>query len=172
GFHFVSGHSDWEISANHYCVIVTDDLLQCVVYSASTTPARLSGIEYIVSSAAFETFDYEERQLWHSHAYEVTSGFLIQPGLPEAVDHVIMKDVLVGTYGKTFATWSYESQNLSYPLGIPDLVVGYTGDSQITPNFVTQRDELFGTNTTETKENREDIVAPPVIAGADSWKYG
>lgn len=24
-----------------------------------------------------------ERQLWHSHGYEVTSGFLVEPGLPD-----------------------------------------------------------------------------------------
>lgn len=59
GFHFVSGHSDWEISANHYCVIIRDDMLQCAIYNTATAPARLAGIEYIISSDAFETLDYE-----------------------------------------------------------------------------------------------------------------
>ncbi|KAI0131205.1 DUF1264-domain-containing protein [Daldinia grandis] len=172
GFHFVSGHSDWEISANHYCVIIRDDMLQCAVYNTATTPARLAGIEYIISSDAFETLNYEERQLWHSHVYEVTSGFLTQPGLPASVDHTIMKDVLVGTYGKTFHTWRYDQQNSTYPIGIPELVMGYTGDDQITPDFVTKRDELFGLNTTEVRESRSDIPHPLVVPGADSWKYG
>ncbi|KAI0121479.1 DUF1264-domain-containing protein [Hypoxylon sp. NC0597] len=172
GFHFVSGHSDWEISANHYCVIIADDTLQCAVYNTATTPARLAGIEYIITTEAFETLDYEERQLWHSHVYEITSGFLIEPGLPSSVDHTIMKDVLVGTYGKTFHTWRYDQQNSSYPIGIPELVMGYTGDDQITPDFVTKRDEMFGVNTTEIRESRCDITPPSVVAGADSWKYG
>ncbi|KAI2783075.1 DUF1264-domain-containing protein [Daldinia loculata] len=172
GFHFVSGHSDWEISANHYCVIIRDDMLQCAIYNTATAPARLAGIEYIISSDAFETLDYEERQLWHSHVYEVTSGFLTQPGLPASVDHTIMKDVLVGTYGKTFHTWRYDQQNSTYPIGIPELVMGYTGDDQITPDFVTKRDELFGLNTTEVRESRSDIPHPPLVPGADSWKYG
>ncbi|KAI0850107.1 DUF1264-domain-containing protein [Daldinia vernicosa] len=172
GFHFVSGHSDWEISANHYCVIIRDDMLQCAVYNTATAPARLAGIEYIITSDAFETLDYEERQLWHSHVYEVTSGFLTQPGLPASVDYTIMKDVLVGTYGKTFHTWRYDQQNSTYPIGIPELVMGYTGDDQITPDFVTKRDELFGLNTTEVRESRSDIPHPPVVPGADSWKYG
>ncbi|KAI1800191.1 DUF1264-domain-containing protein [Daldinia bambusicola] len=172
GFHFVSGHSDWELSANHYCVIIRDDMLQCAIYNTATTPAHLAGIEYIISSDAFETLDYEERQLWHSHVYEVTSGFLTQPGLPASVDHTIMKDVLVGTYGKTFHTWRYDQQNSTYPIGIPELVMGYTGDDQITPDFVTKRDEMFGLNTTEIREARCDIPHPPVAAGADSWKYG
>lgn len=83
-----------------------------------------------------------------------------------------MKDVLVGTYGKTFHTWRYDQQNSTYPIGIPELVMGYTGDSQITPDFVVQRDELFGVNTTEIRDSRADISPPVVISGADSWKYG
>jgi hypothetical protein len=59
GFHFVSGHSSWEISANHYCVIMSSDMLQCAVYNTATSPARLAGIEYIITTAAFETLDYE-----------------------------------------------------------------------------------------------------------------
>lgn len=61
GFHFVSGHSDWEISANHYCVIIRDDMLQCAVYNTATSPAHLAGIEYIITTDAFETLDYEGR---------------------------------------------------------------------------------------------------------------
>ncbi|KAI5925076.1 DUF1264-domain-containing protein [Camillea tinctor] len=172
GFHFVSGHSDQEVSANHYCVIVRDDMLQCVIYNTATTPAHLAGIEYIISRSAFETLDYEERQLWHSHSYEITSGYLIEPNLPDSVDHTIMKDVLVETYGKTFHTWRYDQQNATYPIGIPELMMGYTGDDQITPDFVTQRDQMFGVNTTAIRESRSDIPAQEIVAGADSWKYG
>ncbi|KAJ8132136.1 hypothetical protein O1611_g1484 [Lasiodiplodia mahajangana] len=172
GFHFVSGHTDWEISANHYCTIIRDDLLQCAVYNTATTPAHLAGIEYIITEDAFSTLDYEERQLWHSHAYEVTSGFLVEPGLPASVDHTIMKDVLINTYGKTFHTWRYDQQNSTYPIGIPELVAGFTHDDQITPDFVTKRDELFGVNTTEIRESRCDITPNEVLPGADSWKYG
>lgn len=113
-----------------------------------------------------------ERQLWHSHVYEVTSGFLVEPGMPDSVDHTIMKDVLVGTYGKTFHTWRYDQQNSTYPIGIPELVMGYTSDDQITPDFVTKRDAMFGTNTTGVRESRADITPPEVLPGADSWQYG
>jgi hypothetical protein len=92
--------------------------------------------------------------------------------MPDSVDHTIMKDVLVGTYGKTFHTWRYDQQNATYPIGIPELVMGYTGDGQITPDFVTKRDDMFGVNTTEIRESRADITPPDVVPGADSWKYG
>ncbi|KAI0906317.1 hypothetical protein F4823DRAFT_627160 [Ustulina deusta] len=172
GFHFVSGHTDYEVSANHYCVIIRDDMLQCVVYNTATTPTHLAGIEYIITEEAFATLDYEERQLWHSHAYEVTSGFLVEPGLPGVVDHTIMKDVLVNTYGKTIHTWRYDQKDSLYPVGVPELVMGFTHDEQITPDFVLDRDSHFGMNTTEIRESRADIVPNEVLPGADSWKYG
>jgi hypothetical protein len=171
GFHFLSGDTNAEISANHWCAIISDDFLQCVVYNTATAPTRLAGIEYIISPTAFESLDYEERQLWHSHSYEVTSGFLIEPNMPPSVDHAIM-EVLVGTYGKTFHTWRYDQANSSLPLGIPEIVMGYTGSSQITPGFVTKRDALFGVNTSAIRESRADIMAPKVIEGADSWRNG
>ena len=99
-----------------------------------------------------------ERQLWHSHAYEVTSGFLIEPGTPDVVDHVIMKEILVGSYGKTFHTWRYDQTNSSIPMGIPELVQGFTGDGQITPEFVQKRDALFGVNTADIRNSRKDII--------------
>ncbi|KAI0418184.1 DUF1264-domain-containing protein [Xylaria grammica] len=172
GFHFVSGHPDWEISANHFCTIIRDDLLQCAVYNTATAPARLAGIEYIITEDAFETLDHEERQLWHSHAYEITSGFLIEPGLPAPVDHAVMRDVLADTYGKTFHTWRYDQQNATYPLGVPELVMGFTRDDQITPAFVARRDALFGTDTAAVRAARGDIRPSEVRDGADSWRYG
>jgi len=171
GFHFLSDNTHAEISADHYCAIISNDFLQCVVYNTATTPTRLAGIEYIISATAFESLDYEERQLWHSHSFEVTSGFLIEPNMPASADHAIM-EILVGTYGKTFHTWRYDQINSSLPLGIPEIVMGFTGSSQITPDFVTERDVLFGVNTTAIRESRADIVAPAVIEGADSWKKG
>jgi hypothetical protein len=80
-----------------------------------------------------------------------------------------MSNVLVGTYGKTAHTWRFDAVNSTMPTGIPELVMGYTGDGQITPAFVEKRDELFGVNTSAVREERSGIVAPPVIEGADSW---
>lgn len=111
----------------------------------------------------------EERQLWHSHSYEVTSGFLIEPHMPASIDLAIMSSVLVGTYGKTAHTWRFDAANKTVPEGIPELVMGYTSDGQITPDFVTKRDELFGVNSTEIREQRSNITKPDVIEGADSW---
>jgi len=173
GFHFLSGNGSAEISANHYCTILSDDFLQCTVYNSNTTPAHLVGIEYIVSTALFETLDYEERQLWHSHGYEVTSGSLIEPGMPASIDLSIMK-VLVGTYGKTVHSWRFDEKDNPVPIGVPELVMGYTKDGQICETFIEARDELFGISTTEVRAARTaaGITTPEAVPGADSWKYG
>ncbi|KAF2454904.1 putative lipo protein [Lineolata rhizophorae] len=171
GFHFISGQPDAYIHANHHCSIMNADFIQCAIYVPGTNPARLAGIEYIVSGALFSTFPHEERQLWHSHQFEVTSGYLTEPGTPEIVDHEIMK-ILVNSYGKTVHTWRYDQKDNDVPLGIPEFVNGYTGDGQLPQWFVDDRDELMNVNTTATRIAREDIEPPPVQEGADSWKYG
>ena len=91
--------------------------------------------------------------------------------MPASIDYAVM-EVLAGTYGKTAHTWRYDAQNFSVPVGIPELVMGYTEDGQVTPEFVTQRDELFGVNSTEIRESRVNITAPAILPGADSWKEG
>jgi hypothetical protein len=40
-------------------------------------------LEYIISENLFKTLDEEDKKLWHSHHYEVKSGTLIAPGIPE-----------------------------------------------------------------------------------------
>ena len=93
--------------------------------------------------------------------------------MPPTADKSVM-EILVQTYGKTWQTWRWDQQNSSVPFGIPQLLMGYTGDSQVTPGFVSQRDQLFGVNTARIRQQRESInaTAPPVIHGADSWKNG
>jgi hypothetical protein len=171
GFHFISGHPDEVIHANHHCVIMNDDFIQCAIYVPGTNPARLAGVEYIISGNIFETLPMEERELWHSHQYEVSSGLLIEPGTPSNVDKEVMK-ILVNTYGKTWHTWPYDSKNNSIPLGIPDLVNGYTGTGQVPKTLVQTRDDFFGVNSTAIGMNRTDIIVPKTIDGADAWKKG
>ncbi|KIX06462.1 uncharacterized protein Z518_04438 [Rhinocladiella mackenziei CBS 650.93] len=175
GFHFISGEPDHYLQANHHCSLVGntgfDAFIQCAIYVPGTQPARLAGIEYIVSGDAFASFPIEERQLWHSHQFEVSSGYLIEPGLPETVDKEIMK-ILVNSYGKTVHTWRWDQKNNTLPLGIPELVNGYTGHGQLPPDFVEERDDYYEVNSTKISQSRRDIVVPEVQRGADVWKEG
>jgi hypothetical protein len=171
GFHFISGEPTHSLQANHHCTVNSPDFIQCLIYVPGSNPARIAGIEYIVSGATFAKLPMEERQLWHSHQYEVSSGLLIEPGMPGSVDLEVMK-ILVDSYGKTFHTWRYDQKNNSLPLGIPEIVNGYTGDGQLPTDLVATRNNYFAVNSTEIKAQRAGITVPPIQEGADIWKQG
>ena len=128
------------------------------------------GVEYIITRKLFETLDNEEKMLWHSHEYEVKSGTLIAPGIPEIAEHELMEK-LVSTYGKTIHTWHTDQQR-SLPLGAPMIMMGFTGDGQIHQDLVTARDQRFNVSTPEIKKNRQDIPVTGIVPGADAWKKG
>lgn len=172
GFHFYADDMGRQIEAHHYCTHVTEDFFQCVIYDGNEKGARLIGIEYIVSEKLFQTLPEDEKPLWHSHRHETTSGELIMPGIPSAVEHTAIA-TLVSTYGKTWHTWQID-KNSSLPLGIPQLMMGFTQDGQIKPELLQDRDRRLGVKTSETKKSREDLLktALPVQAGADGWTGG
>ena len=170
GFHFYADDMGRQVEANHFCTHLTEDFHQCVIYESNQTNARLIGVEYIVSERLFKTLPEEEKKLWHSHHYEVTSGMLVAPGVPNPAEHAFMKD-LVTTYGKTWHTWQID-RNDDLPLGIPQLMMGFTKDGQIKQSLVNDRDRRFGFSTQDEKKNRNDIPVPPVVPGANSWQSG
>lgn len=46
---------------------------QCLIYDAPKNPAKLIGVEYMITKKLYETLDTEERKLWHSHDYEAST---------------------------------------------------------------------------------------------------
>lgn len=99
GFHCAKDEPDSQMEAHHYCKVVNDDLLQCVLFDGNTREANLIGIEYIVFAHLFGTLPDEERPHWHPHNFEVLSGQLVAPGLPEAAEHALMK-LLMNSYAR------------------------------------------------------------------------
>jgi hypothetical protein len=43
--------------------------------------AKLIGVEYIISDAAYRKLSEKEKKYWHAHTYEVLGGGLIAPGM-------------------------------------------------------------------------------------------
>ncbi len=170
GFHFYSGAMDQQMEAHHYCSLLNEDVIQCVIYDGNTSDAKIMGVEYIVSAEVFATLPTEEKHLWHSHHHEVRSGQLIAPGIPALAEKELMEK-LVGTYGKTWHTW-HTDQNLELPLGHPMLMMGATADGQINEQLVAARDERFGVSTQEKRENRADLPTPEVDPEANAWQKG
>lgn len=170
GFHFYNGDKNGQMEAHHYVTVLNEEVMQAVIYDGNAKEARLMGVEYIISERLFNTLPAEEKKLWHSHQYEVKSGSLIAPGLPAAADHALMSKI-VNTYGKTWHTW-HTDRDKTLPLGIPALMMGFTGEGQLDPQLLADRDRRFNVNTQAIKQQRADIVAHPVASGANAWQRG
>jgi hypothetical protein len=170
-FHFPNGDISRQMEAHHYCTQINEDFTQCILYSGNGEDALLIGIEYVISKKLFETLPMEERKLWHSHHYEVKSGQLIAPGLPQIAQHELMEK-LVSTYGKTWHTWHMDHLDSNLPLGYPELMMGFTADGQADPKLVLKRDQMFGVSTEDNRKDREDIPMPTVLQGANAWEQG
>jgi hypothetical protein len=170
GFHFYNGDMTRQVEAHHYCTQSNEDFAQCLIYSGNGKDAKLIGIEYIISRKLFDTLSEDERALWHSHDYEVKSGELTAPGIPEAAEHEMMEK-FVSTYGKTIHTWQIDRGD-TLPLGTPQVMMGFTADGQIKAALVEDRDRRFGISTQEKRTNRSDIPEPQLAEGVNAWQRG
>ena len=170
GFHFYNGEPGRQVRADHYCAHLNDEVRQCVIYDSDKEDARLIGIEYIISERLFRELPEEEKKLWHSHRFEVKSGQLIAPGLPEVAENALMEE-LVTTYGKTWHTWQVDRGD-ALPLGVPQLMMGFTADGQIDEALLRARDEDLRVSTMEKKAGRANIPVREIAPGADAWQRG
>ena len=107
GFHFYSGDIKRQVVAHHFCSILNEDFRQCLIYDSNTQHAKLIGIEYIISEKLYKTLPDDEARYWHSHVYEIKSGMLVCPHLPQIAEKEAMKD-LINTYGKTIHLWQID----------------------------------------------------------------
>ncbi len=169
GFHMYADEMGRQVEASHFCIHLRHDLHQCVIFDRNAPDARLIGIEYIVSEERFRGLPDDEKRLWHSHHYEVKSGELVAPGIPDLAEHAYFSD-LVTTYGKTFHTWQYDRDD--FPYGIPQLMMGLTEDGQINEALVQDRDRRLGVSIAHKRQHRADIPTPQVVPGANSWESG
>ena len=169
GFHMYADDLGRQVEATHFCIHLQHDLHQCVIFDRNAPDARLIGIEYIISEERFRALSDHEKRLWHSHHYEVKSGVLVAPGIPDLAEHAYFED-LVTTYGKTFHTWQYDRDD--FPYGIPQLMMGFTEDGQADEAMIEDRDRRLGVSTSQKRENRADIPTPELVPGANFWESG
>ena len=172
GFHFYADDMGRQVEAHHFCTHINEEFFQCVIYDGDKMESRLIGVEYIVSARIFESLPTDEKALWHSHRHETTSGELVMPGIPSAVEHAAIAS-LVSTYGKTWHTWQID-RDTSLPLGIPQLMMGFTADGQLKAEMIRKRDKELDISTMEVKRRRTDLAAsaPKTLTGADAWQNG
>jgi hypothetical protein len=170
GFHFYNGNIKGQMEAHHYVSKLNEDVHQAIIYDGNGEDAKIMGVEYIISERLFKPLPAEEKKLWHSHHYEVKSGELIAPGIPDVAEHELMEK-LVSTYGKTIHTW-HTDQERTLPLGSPMIMMAFTKDGQMDKKALEDRDKRFKVSTAEKRKKREDIAIPRVDAGANAWEKG
>ena len=170
GFHFYNGDRNGQMEAHHYVTVLNEDVMQAVIYDGNTRDARLMGVEYMISERLFKTLPPEEKKLWHSHQYEVKSGSLIAPGLPQTAEKALMTKV-ANTYGKTWHTW-HTDRDKTLPVGIPALMMGFTADGQLDNRLLADRDKRFDVDSKAIRQQRADIVTRPTVPGANAWQQG
>jgi hypothetical protein len=161
GFHPMKHDPAHQMIAHHYCHQANEDFAQCVLFDGNSETANMNGIEYIISEKLFETLPLEEKKYWHPHNYEILSGQLVAPGIPDAVEHKVM-DGKMNSYGKTWHVWMtgmFQQQGDKLPFGEPHLAWSFNRDGEDKPGIVAARDKALDVNTTQKKRNRADLVA-------------
>src|SRR5690606_11483694 len=137
-----------QMEAHHFCNQVNEDFAQGVLFDGNTREANLNGIEYSISERLFEALPQDERQYWHPHNYEILSGQLVAPGIPDVAEKELMKGK-VNSYGKTFHLWSTDRGD-KLPLGEPILAWSFNRDGEAKRGLVEDRDTGLGINSAET----------------------
>jgi hypothetical protein len=161
GFHPAKGDPSMQMESHHYCNQVNEDFAQCVLFNGNTGDARLHGIEFIISEKLYATLPQEERAYWHPHNYEILSGQLRMPGLPNVAEKEALK-TKINSYGKTWHVWNtgvFNQQPDALPLGPAHLAWSFNYDGEAMPGMVEDRDRRLGQNTSEAREYRGDLAS-------------
>lgn len=186
------------VQANHYCSQLTPgksasrphdapcaqltyhikDMRQCLIYDSHEKPARLIGVEYMITPKLFETLPESERKLWHSHVYEVKSGMLVMPSkVPAAVwdkAETAEMEQVIPLYGKTYHLWQVDRGD-EVPMGAPELMVSFTSDKDVeraqsggVQTLFDKTKQSFGIDCRHKAELRKDLKEPDIHPGMSS----
>lgn len=160
-----------KIETHHHVARLNEDFLQCAVYDSDQSNARLIGVEYVISEKLFDSLPDEEKQLWHSHFYEIKEGLWFNPGVPELVQQQELKK-LAKTYGKFWCTWQFDRGD-RLPLGPPALMMSpqQAEPGNIPHDMVKTRDAKYDISTDTRASKREySIEAPETFRPlSDRW---
>lgn len=131
----------------------------------------------MITPKIYNTLPKAERELWHSHVYEVKSGMLIMPApamVPETVwqaaENSEMKEI-IPLYGKAYHLWQVDRGD-TIPLGMPQLMGSINNDAmadKLHPGgkkkLFTERDRRFGVDYEQKAQSRADIQEPELHQG-------
>jgi hypothetical protein len=158
GFHPSKADPAMQMESHHYCDQVNEDFAQCVLYDGNTDAARLHGVEYIISEQLYATLPAEEKAYWHPHNYEILSGTLRMPGLPDVAEHEALKTKM-NSYGKTWHFWKtgvHGQQPDALPFGPPHLAWSFNHDGEAHAGLVETRDKRMDLDSAAARHDRAD----------------
>ena len=155
GFHPMKDDPSHQMEAHHYCNQVNEDFAQCVLFDGNTKQANMNGVEYIISEKSFQTLPPEERKYWHPHNYEILSGQLVAPGLPDAAEKAFLAKKM-NSYGKTFHFWATDSGD-KLPMGDPHLAWSFNRDGEARPQLTQDRDARMKIDSGKKRQERQDL---------------
>ena len=161
GFHAAKDDPNMQMEAHHYCNQINEDFAQCILFDGNTADARMMGVEYIISEKTYGSLPVTEKGYWHPHNYEILSGQLRLPGLPDVAEKEALRGKM-NSYGKTWHTWMtgmYQGSNDQLPLGPAKLQWSLNNDGEDKPGMVAQRDRRMNFNTAEERSDRADLVS-------------
>ncbi len=160
GFHPSKDDPTLQMESHHYCDQVNEDFAQCVLYDGNGEGARLHGIEYIISERLYATLPESERAYWHPHNYEIFSGTLRMPGLPDVAEKEAMRGK-INSYGKTWHLWKtgvHGQSPDSLPLGPAHLAWSFNHDGEAYPEMIAQRDQRMDLSSPDARADRADMA--------------
>jgi hypothetical protein len=155
GIHMAKNNPKLQFITQHYCTghaqSGQDDMFQCVLFDGTGANAKLIGVEYLVSDAAYRKLPDAEKKYWHAHTFEVLGGGLVAPGMPEADEKKFM-GMVINMWGKAWHTWPDPSTPV--PMGEPLLIWSLGGDGQVDEKLLAKRDKDFNVNVNELRAKR------------------
>lgn len=161
GFHVMKHDKSLIMEAHHFCKNLNEEFTQCVIFDGNTAAANIIGIEYIISDRLFATLAPEEQTSWHPHNYEILSGQLVLPGLPDVAEKAALKKKL-NSYGKTWHIWDTGHHGHpavdKLPIGEPRLAWSFNRDGESPEQLLRDRDTRMDINTSDKKKSRADMA--------------
>jgi uncharacterized protein DUF1264 len=161
GLHCAKSEPGMQMEAHHFCRQVNQDLLQCVLFDGNTKDANLIGVEYIISERLFGTLPEDERDFWHPHNYEILSGQLTAPGLPDIAERAFLQQ-LMNSYGKTWHTWHTGRHDGEpgdrLPLGDPKLMWSFNRDGEADEHLKADFQQHMDIDEADKRAQRQAFV--------------
>jgi hypothetical protein len=163
GLHCGKEDPSMQMQAHHYCKQVNAELLQCAIFDGNTEDANLIGIEYIISEELYDSLPAAEKDYWHPHNYEVLSGQLVAPGLPDIAEHELVS-TLMNSYGKTWHTWhtgrpdGKGGPGHKVPMGPAMLQWSFNRDGEADESLHAYHLEHMGIDPEQKRRQRSDLI--------------